>query len=335
MSEATPAAPAPGAPATAPATAPAAPAPAARETPKTRLDKARGVLDRNTAARAAASAPPAPAPAAPASPASPAAPAPAPNADGEIHRLRNSAMEHDRKRQDAEKRVGELEKKLQESGDLRERLKKDPHSVLIEAGVDVQAYLQAIAEGKFKPKSPEQLAAEENKTELQKALDRIDALEREKADARAADERRAKATQLKEELTKNVEHFPLANAMPWAAEHILGAAGEAGDYNGAAQALEAAILDDVKGVMLSDTALGFLLKDPEIRGKLEAHFKPAPTPTDDKPDQQAKGSLLSPRTLTTEVTASAATPGGPRPKTTDSDRRRAAMRRAETIFARK
>lgn len=331
MSEATaPAAPAPGAP----ATAPAAPAPAARETPKTRLDKARGVLDRNTAARAAAaaSAPPAPAPAAPAAP--PAAPAPASNPDGEIHRLRNSAMEHDRKRQDAEKRVSELEKKLQESGDLRERLKKDPHSVLTEAGVDVQAYLQAIAEGKFKPKSPEQLAAEENKTELQKMQERIDALEREKAEIRANEERRAKATQLKEELVKNVEHFPLANAMPWAAEHILSAAGEAGDYNGAAQALEAAILDDVKGVMLSDTALGFLLKDPEIAAKLQAHFKPA-EPTSERPDQQAKGSLLSPRTLTTEVTASAATPGGPRPKTTDSDRRRAAMRRAETIFARK
>lgn len=330
MSEATaPAAPAPGAPATPP---PAAPAPAARETPKTRLDKARGVLDRNAAARASAAAPPASAPAAPAEP--PPAPAQAPNADGEIHRLRNSAMEHDRKRQEAERRVADLEKQVQASGDLRERLKKDPHSVLTEAGVDVQAYLQAIAEGKFKPKSPEQLAAEENKTELQKMQERIDALEREKADARAADERRAKATQLKEELTKNVEHFPLASAMPWAAEHILGAAGEAGDYNGAAQALEAAILDDVRGVMLSDTALGFLLKDPEIAAKLQAHFKPA-EPTSERPDQQAKGSLLSPRTLTTEVTASAATPGGPRPKTTDSDRRRAAMRRAETIFARK
>jgi hypothetical protein len=298
--------------------------------PRERIAAAEAVLARKNAP------PPAPAAHEPA-PAAP-TPAPAPNGDSEVARLRGAAQDHDRRRQEEANARKAAETSLAEARAERERererLKKDPHSVLTELGVDIQGYLQGLAEGKFKAKSPEALAADEAKSEVQKLQERLQKLETEKQEIANREQRAARAQQLRGELDANKEHFPLLSSTSWGADRLLDL-GEAqgGDYNGAAAGLEKAVLDDVKDLMLSDTALAFLLKDAEIGERLRKHLAPAeapPTP----PDPQAPRSLLSPRTLTTDVTASAAAPGQSKSKRTDSDRRRAAASVAERLFRR-
>jgi hypothetical protein len=137
-------------------------------------------------------------------------------------RLQREMIERDRKIYEATQRAKDLEAKLKKRDEDEARRKANPVEALKDYGYTYEDLTKGIVEGKFAPQSPEQLAIEANKSEVQQLREQLDALMAEKQQTTQQMQMQARAQEIESVLKREdvAEKIPFLSSMPWAARHM-------------------------------------------------------------------------------------------------------------------
>jgi len=270
-------------------------------------------------------------------PAAPAAaapePVPAPKADDASlreARLMQQMQQKEREAYETKRKAEELEAQLKARDEREAKRKANPIEALKDLGYTYEDITKGIVEGKFTPASPEQLAIEGTKSELQQLKDQLDAIKAERDQARQAQAVTQQAEQIGEALKRDevAEKIPYLAAMPWAAKHLADYAlkNPGADVDEYAVQLDAQIARE-STALTSDRVLKRLLADEATKTRVMALLgitKPAEQPAQQAATGTSRGN--GPSAIPSSAAADPGTRKAPSRAVTEAERKANAVK---------
>jgi hypothetical protein len=188
-----------------------------------------------------------------------------------LAKARQAAMAKDREIYEAKQRAKDYEAKVKDF-EAREQARKKltPLEALAkEYGTTYEQLTQDIVAGKFKEISPEDLAQQSVKSEVDQIREELAAIKAERD--RVVQEHQFEQTrvQLETELKQAAAVYPVLATVPWAAKEILATAKSSGKtIKECAEELEQAASRDVLAIFNNEASLKALLKDDELKNRV-------------------------------------------------------------------
>lgn len=215
---------------------------------------------------------------------------------------------------EASRRAKELEAELAKALEAAEGWKKkSPLDALKDLGYSYEDLTRGIVEGKFKPATPEQMAIEGTKSEVQQLREQLAALQAEQQEQARQSEMTQRTQAIAAKLSEDdvASKIPLVSSMPWAAQHLADyhAANPDEDLDAYAMSLESRVASDLRASLVSERALKALLADASVKGRVMAIL--GVTKTQDQAAQQVSKGTAD-RNPPTAIPQSAATAVGSR-----------------------
>jgi hypothetical protein len=227
-------------------------------------------------------------------------------------------------------RLKDFEAKLKERDEAEQKRLTNPLVKLALEGKSYEEITRAIIAGELDAPSPEALAQQETKSELQVLKEKLAAIENEKVQAQERAELTAKATQLETELKQNIQHFPVLASVGWGAQEILRLSKLNPDTSitEIARELEKRASRDVRAVFTSDASLKALLADPDIKSRVSRLLDTKTTQLAQQEPTGDKGTRNKPDAIPASKASNPGTRKVPA-KVTKQDRLDRAMRAVE------
>lgn len=168
------------------------------------------------------------------------------------------------------KRLEEELKQLRDAESKRKNM--TPLELLeLERGTTLDQVHEDIVKGKYKAKTPEQLAIESAKSELQQLREWKEAQEREKSEATKSAERQTQAAALSKELKELYsKQYPMLSADPDAGMQLVQLKEQHPDatWDQVAAHLEQERAKTVRQAFVSEASIDALLADPDIKARM-------------------------------------------------------------------
>lgn len=193
-----------------------------------------------------------------------------------LAKAQQAALKREREAYEAKQRLKEYEAKLRDLEAYQAKVKEaSPLDLLKERGLTYEQLTQEIVEGKYKPASPEQLAIEGTKSEVQKLAEELQALKKEREEARVREVRAQEVAHVAEQIKSAAEQYPLLSAVKWGAEKAVDLfyerfrqTGVQPDLGEVLSSLEQGIASDAEPIFASDAYLKRLLANQEQRDRV-------------------------------------------------------------------
>lgn len=210
-----------------------------------------------------------------------AAPAPAPVVAAAADPSPLADMQaRDRAAKASEARIAEMEAKLAAAEQAEARRKADPIAALKDLGYTYEDLTRGIVEGKYKALTPEQVALDATKSEVQQLREKLEALEATRSASLAEESRAGLADAISAKLAGDdvASKLPVLAALPWASQHLAQyyEANPEADLDAYASQLDAQATADMRASLGSDRALKALLSDESIKARIASALGLAP-----------------------------------------------------------
>lgn len=244
-------------------------------------------------------------------------------------RMLQQMQQRDRDVYETKQRADELTKQLKQRDEVEARRKANPIDALKDYGYSYEDLTKGIIEGKFAPQSPEQLAIDANKSEVQQLREQLEAMQSERQQETQRTRLESHTQLIAGQLKEAGGEFPVIASMPWAAAHLAQyqMQNPQADLTAYARELEGRAANDVKSSLTSDHALKAFLADEGIKTRVMALL--GITKPSDTPAQQAATGIRTGNGPSAIPSSAASDPGTrktPSRAVTDQERKANALR---------